>query len=60
MKTTTRTVVILIVSETRESPSSTFPAAADIDAEGETIEEARPGLAKCWPSRERQKLARSR
>lgn len=45
------TILIVIVAETRETPSSTFPAAPAIDVEGEPVEEARPlRLAKCSTS----------
>lgn len=45
--------IVVILSETREPPSSTFPAAPAIDVEGELVEEttlpaARP-LAKVLP-----------
>jgi hypothetical protein len=46
MKTRTTVALILIISETRESPSSVFPQPASIDVEAEPVVEPRP-LAKC-------------
>jgi hypothetical protein len=34
--------IVVILAETRDPPSSTFPAAPAIDVEGESVEEAAP------------------
>jgi hypothetical protein len=58
MKTTAPTVIlILIVSDNREPPSSTFPAAPAIDTDGETISETTRPLAKVYPMRVARKAA---
>lgn len=49
MKTTRTVTLILIVSETREPPSSTFTAAPVINVEGEAIAETIKPLAKVLP-----------
>jgi hypothetical protein len=59
MKTTRTIAMILIVTETRETPSSTFPAApAAADTDGaEVTELALPPLAKVLPFAPRRRLA---
>lgn len=41
--------IVVILSETREPPSSTFPSAPAIDTTGEPVEETARPLAKVVP-----------
>jgi len=45
----TRIFIVVIVSEQRDPPSSTYPAAPAVDTTGEAVSEPRP-LAKCQTS----------